>query len=92
MNRKGDEPQLSILPRSLNLMVEELGERVAHHATRAMFRILMNGARDPRGLVEAFGSADEIASNGSSLSERLHLSGGATNGRIRAEYRFFNQF
>lgn len=82
MNAKGDQPQLSLLPRvvgnTLSMMAEEAGERAA----RAAVRMMIATAADPSGIAAAFDDPQ--------LAQKLRanngLGAGRGQGRARAEY------
>ncbi|SNX86015.1 related to Signal peptide peptidase [Melanopsichium pennsylvanicum] len=88
MNAKGDQPQLSLLPRAVTntfaLMLNEAGERAA----RAAVRMMIATAADPSGIAAAFDDPQ--------LAERLRakngLGAGNTTGRARAEYPLASLF
>ncbi|SOV02382.1 related to Signal peptide peptidase [Ustilago sp. UG-2017a] len=88
MNAKGDEPQLSLLPRSVSntiaLMMHEAGEKAA----RAAVRMMIATAADPSGIAAAFDDPQ--------LAEKLRanngLGAGNTRGRARAEYPLASLF
>lgn len=82
LNAKGDEPQLSLLPRAVSntvaMMLQEAGERAA----KAAVRMLIATAADPSGVAAAFDDPQ--------LAEKLRashgLGAGNSRGRARAEY------
>ncbi|CDW94038.1 hypothetical protein [Sporisorium scitamineum] len=88
LNAKGDQPQLSLLPRALTntvaMMLEEAGERAA----RAAVRMMIATAADPSGIAAAFDDPQ--------LAEKLRanngLGAGNTRGRARAEYPLASLF
>ncbi|SPO27713.1 related to Signal peptide peptidase [Ustilago trichophora] len=88
MNAKGDQPQLSLLPRAVTntvaMMLEEAGERAA----RAAVRMMIATAADPSGIAAAFDDPQ--------LAEKLRanngLGAGNTRGRARAEYPLASLF
>lgn len=88
MNAKGDQPQLSLLPRSVSntiaLMMHEAGEKAA----RAAVRMMIATAADPSGIAAAFDDPQ--------LAEKLRanngLGAGNTRGRARAEYPLASLF
>lgn len=88
MNAKGDQPQLSLLPRAvtstLGLMMEEAGERAA----RAAVRWMIATAADPSGIAAAFDDpmlAQKLRANNG-------LGAGSTAGRAKAEYPLASLF
>lgn len=82
LNAKGDQPQLSLLPRAVSntvaMMLQEAGERAA----RAAVRMMIATAADPSGIAAAFDDPQ--------LAEKLRanngLGAGRSRGRARAEY------
>ncbi|EPQ29850.1 uncharacterized protein PFL1_02523 [Pseudozyma flocculosa PF-1] len=88
MNRKGDEPQLSILPRSVASTLSVLADDVAHKAAKAALRMIIASSMDPSGIAHAFEDgklAEQIRNhNGSGW--------GSKQGRARAEYPFAAYF
>ena len=83
LNKKGDEPQLSLVPRSFSATLSVLAEEVAQKAARAALRMMVATAADPSGIAQAFDDRD--------LAERLRAST-ASRGRARAEYPFAAYF
>ncbi|GAK65522.1 protease IV sppA [Moesziomyces antarcticus] len=88
VNAKGDQPQLSLLPRAVTntvaLMLEEAGQKAA----RAAVRMMIATAADPSGIAAAFDDPQ--------LAQKLRanngLGGGNTRGRARAEYPLASLF
>ncbi|CBQ73966.1 related to Signal peptide peptidase [Sporisorium reilianum SRZ2] len=88
LNAKGDQPQLSLLPRAVTntvaMMLEEAGERAA----RAAVRMMIATAADPSGIAAAFDDPQ--------LAQKLRanngLGAGNTRGRARAEYPLASLF
>ena len=88
LNAKGDQPQLSLLPRAVSntvaMMLEEAGERAA----RAAVRMMIATAADPSGIAAAFDDPQ--------LAQKLRvnngLGAGNTRGRARAEYPLASMF
>lgn len=87
MNAKGDQPQLSLLPRAVTntvaMMLEEAGERAA----RAAVRMMIATAADPSGIAAAFDDPQ--------LAEKLRANNGlgaGTRGRAKAEYPLASLF
>ncbi len=88
VNAKGDQPQLSLLPRAVTntvaLMLEEAGQKAA----RAAVRMMIATAADPSGIAAAFDDPQ--------LAEKLRanngLGAGNTRGRARAEYPLASLF
>ncbi|PWY98318.1 hypothetical protein BCV70DRAFT_213051 [Testicularia cyperi] len=91
LNAKGDQPQLSILPRSVSNTVALLLEEAGNQAAKAAVRMMIATASDPNGIAAAFDDPQ--------LAERIRMNNGAgwgngnrSYGRARAEYPFASYF
>ncbi|KAN0060097.1 hypothetical protein ACQY0O_008070 [Thecaphora frezii] len=90
VNRKGDEPQLALLPRSVAGALSVLADDVAQKAAQAALRMLIATSVDPSGIAAAF--------EDSRLAEQIRNQNGAGwgssrgYGRARAEYPFAAYF
>ena len=88
LNAKGDQPQLSLLPRAVTNTVATMLEEAGERAARAAVRMMIATAADPSGIAAAFDDPQ--------LAEKLRanngLGAGNTRGRARAEYPLASLF